>query len=108
MILVSSGGASSASSLAYLKMKGQLEDAVRSLGFDNTVILRPGFLMGKRYVPRHPILRRLRCVCATSGTCLSKGRAETQGEKQECRGRYREAALSGSPLVRRPDRLAGD
>lgn len=29
-------------------MKGELEDAVKALGFDTTVILRPGVLVGDR------------------------------------------------------------
>ena len=48
MILVSSRGASAASSLAYPKMKGELEDAVAKMGFRRCVILRPGFLIGYR------------------------------------------------------------
>lgn len=47
-ILVSSLGASSDSMLPYLKMKGELENEVIALNFDKTVILRPGFLLGKR------------------------------------------------------------
>jgi uncharacterized protein YbjT (DUF2867 family) len=48
MILVSSRGASSSSSLAYPKMKGELEDAVSAMSFRRCIILRPGFLMGYR------------------------------------------------------------
>ena len=31
-------------------MKGELEDAVKALDFDHTVILRPGALLGQRQV----------------------------------------------------------
>lgn len=32
----------------YPKMKGELEDAVKALDFDHTVIVRPGFIYGVR------------------------------------------------------------
>lgn len=47
-VLVSSTGASANSSLAYLRMKGELEDAVKDLDFEKTIILRPGPLLGER------------------------------------------------------------
>lgn len=47
-MLISSGGANSASMMAYPKMKGELEDKVRALGFKHTVILRPGLIQGAR------------------------------------------------------------
>lgn len=47
-ILISSLGASSQSRFPYLKMKGELEDAVIKLGFEKTIILRPGVLLGER------------------------------------------------------------
>lgn len=34
--------------LAYPKMKGELEESVKELGFDTTVILRPGLIVGSR------------------------------------------------------------
>ena len=33
---------------AYVKMKGELEDKVRALGFKYTVLVRPGLIMGNR------------------------------------------------------------
>jgi len=47
-VLISSNGASSALRLPYLQMKGELEDAMIALGFDKTVILRPGLIVGGR------------------------------------------------------------
>lgn len=47
-VLVSTSGASATSPFAYPKMKGELEDAVRGLGFEHVVILRPGLLVGDR------------------------------------------------------------
>ncbi|TXT15790.1 hypothetical protein VHUM_00293 [Vanrija humicola] len=47
IVLVSSGGADSGSYSGYLRIKGQLEDAVCGMGFRRTVILRPGVLLGR-------------------------------------------------------------
>ncbi|KAF2123892.1 NAD dependent epimerase/dehydratase family protein-like protein [Dothidotthia symphoricarpi CBS 119687] len=47
-VLISSSSANSASSMAYLKMKGQLEDGVKALNFKHTVILKPGVIQGTR------------------------------------------------------------
>lgn len=61
-VLVSSGGANSGSMMGgYMKMKGELEDAVRDLEFERTVILRPGLIVGTRQDSRPPeaALRKL-------------------------------------------------
>jgi hypothetical protein len=47
-VLISSHGASSSSMFAYMKMKGELEDSVKALGFKHTVFVRPGFIAGER------------------------------------------------------------
>ncbi|KAF2801080.1 NAD dependent epimerase/dehydratase family protein-like protein [Melanomma pulvis-pyrius CBS 109.77] len=47
-VLISTGGASSSSSMAYPKMKGELEEKVKALGFKHTVLLRPGLIVGSR------------------------------------------------------------
>jgi len=47
-VLISTGGANAHSMLAYPKMKGELEDSVKALGFEHTVILRPGLILGNR------------------------------------------------------------
>ncbi|BEJ17359.1 hypothetical protein CspHIS471_0607600 [Cutaneotrichosporon sp. HIS471] len=54
MMLVSTAMASSAAWLAYPKMKGELEDAVKGMGFSRTIILRPGALLydGDRHIKR--------------------------------------------------------
>lgn len=46
--MISAGSANSASRFAYVKMKGELEDGVKALGFKHTVILRPGLIGGAR------------------------------------------------------------
>ncbi|KAI9733940.1 MAG: Protein fmp52, mitochondrial [Cirrosporium novae-zelandiae] len=47
-VLISSGGASPGNRFPYLKMKGELEESVKELGFEHTVIVRPGMLLGER------------------------------------------------------------
>jgi uncharacterized protein YbjT (DUF2867 family) len=47
-VLISSSGASSASRIGYSKMKGEIEDHIKELGFDQMVILRPGLIAGNR------------------------------------------------------------
>lgn len=47
-VLISAGGANPHSFFAYPKMKGEIEEHVKELGFDHTIILRPGLIVGKR------------------------------------------------------------
>ena len=47
-VLISVSGASAGSLLPYPRMKGELDDAVSHLGFKNTIIIRPGLLVGNR------------------------------------------------------------
>lgn len=47
-VLISSQGASKASSIPYSRMKGEIEEDIKALGFDRTVILRPGLISGTR------------------------------------------------------------
>jgi uncharacterized protein YbjT (DUF2867 family) len=47
-VLISSGGSNPKSMFAYMKMKGEIEEHVKELGFEHTIILRPGLLVGKR------------------------------------------------------------
>jgi len=47
-VLISSHGASSKASFAYIKMKGELEDSVKALDFDHLILLRPGLIVGSR------------------------------------------------------------
>lgn len=46
--LVSSIGADATAASFYLRTKGELEESVIGLGFDQTVIARPSFLIGRR------------------------------------------------------------
>ena len=47
-LLVSSLGAKAQSRVFYNRVKGELEDAVRALGYPNVTILRPSLLLGPR------------------------------------------------------------
>ncbi|KAF2624486.1 NAD dependent epimerase/dehydratase family protein-like protein [Macroventuria anomochaeta] len=47
-VLISAGNANAQSSFAYIKMKGQLEDDVKALGFKHTVLVHPGLILGGR------------------------------------------------------------
>lgn len=51
-ILISSTGASALSPFLYMKTKGRLENDVIALKFPNTIILRPGPLLGDRGKPK--------------------------------------------------------
>jgi len=48
LLLVSSSGANPYSNSPYLKMKGELEQQVKMLGFESITILQPSLLLGKR------------------------------------------------------------
>ncbi len=47
-VLVSSAGVSTSSPFPYAKMKAELEEAMKVVGFKYTVIIRPGMLVGDR------------------------------------------------------------
>lgn len=47
-VLISTAGANAHSFMAYPTMKGELEEGIKGLGFEHTVILRPGLLVGSR------------------------------------------------------------
>lgn len=40
--------------IPYSKMKGELDEAVKGLDFDHTIILKPGLLVGSRQDSRPP------------------------------------------------------
>lgn len=51
-VLISSAGADAKSNLGYSRMKGEIEDHIKELSFDHTIILRPGLLLGPRQESR--------------------------------------------------------
>lgn len=61
--LVSAHGANPKSLSHYLKMKGELETSLQSLGYPNLVIARPGLLRGQRneFRPGERIAEALTC-----------------------------------------------
>ncbi|GIK07067.1 protein fmp52, mitochondrial [Aspergillus viridinutans] len=65
-VLISSGGASKTSSFAYARMKGEIEEDVKALGFERTVILRPGLISGQR-VESRPAEAAFRFIAGIAG-----------------------------------------
>ena len=47
-VLISTAGANPESMMPYTKMKGELDEAAKSAGFEHTIILKPGLLVGTR------------------------------------------------------------
>lgn len=47
-VLISGNGANKDSRIPYVRLKGEIEEDVKALDFDHTVILRPGLISGKR------------------------------------------------------------
>lgn len=47
-VLISANGANPNAFIAYSKMKGEIEEHIKELGFDQMVILRPGLIAGNR------------------------------------------------------------
>ncbi|EHK99029.1 NAD(P)-binding Rossmann-fold containing protein [Glarea lozoyensis ATCC 20868] len=66
-VLISTSGASPTSPLAYPKMKGELEEAVKALNFEKTIILRPGLIVGAREESR-PAEWVVRKIAGAMGT----------------------------------------
>ncbi|KAL4922462.1 hypothetical protein BDW62DRAFT_172570 [Aspergillus aurantiobrunneus] len=65
-VLISSTGADTKSTFAYTRMKGEIEEGVKALGFDKTVILRPGLIAGQREESR-PMEAVIRFFAGTAG-----------------------------------------
>lgn len=65
-VLISSTGANPASGIAYSRMKGEIEEDVKKLGFERTVILRPGLIAGVREESR-PMEAAARYVAGFAG-----------------------------------------
>ena len=70
-VLISSDAVSKTSRFPYSKMKAELEEAVKELGFQYTVILKPGLLVGRRTEsrPSEAVFRGI----AKSLSSISKG-----------------------------------
>ncbi|KAI9751646.1 MAG: hypothetical protein M4579_005971 [Chaenotheca gracillima] len=53
-VLISSGAVSKSSPFGYSSMKGELEEAVKELGFDKVVLVKSGLIVGDRVDSRPP------------------------------------------------------
>jgi uncharacterized protein YbjT (DUF2867 family) len=51
-LLVSALGANARSKVFYSRVKGELEEAIKALGFEHTSVAQPSFLAGERRQPR--------------------------------------------------------
>ena len=47
-VLISSSGVNKNSIIPYSKMKGELDEAVQQVGFEKTVLIKPGLIVGHR------------------------------------------------------------
>ena len=47
-VLISSQGVSKSSMFPYSKMKGELDEAVQQVGFEKTILVKPGLIVGPR------------------------------------------------------------
>lgn len=47
-VLISASGATTSSMFPYVRMKAETEEAIENLGFEHTVFVRPGLIVGPR------------------------------------------------------------
>lgn len=98
-LLVSSSGADANSFSPYLKMKGELEDAVQQLPFPRISIFRPSLLLGARdeqrigetlgawclpLICRLPVLNRYRPIQASAVAQRMVDISQQPGNAREC------------------------
>ena len=69
-VLVSSVGANNTAMSAYFKMKGEIEEDIKAMGFENMIILRPGLIAGNREEsrPGEAVLRKFAGVLGKIST----------------------------------------
>ncbi|CAG8219166.1 unnamed protein product [Penicillium salamii] len=65
-VLISSSGANKDSNIAYTRMKGEIEEDIKALGFERMVILRPGLIAGTREESR-PLEAGIRFIANWAG-----------------------------------------
>ena len=65
--LVSSTGADASSTFAYMKLKGELENAVKTIGFSTVSLWRPGLL--EREEKSRCIEKCGKCLCMSTMNC---------------------------------------
>ena len=69
-VLISLAGASKNSKLAYIKMKGEIEEDIKAIGFEHTVIVQPGLISGRREESR-PTEAVIRHIASFAGMISS-------------------------------------
>ena len=69
-VLISAASASKSSRFAYFKMKGEIEEDIKALGFEHTVIVQPGIIAGRREESR-PMEAFTRHVASFAGIISS-------------------------------------
>jgi uncharacterized protein YbjT (DUF2867 family) len=75
MILVSSVGADARSRAFYLRVKGEVEEALADLGFDRVDIIRPGLLLGA-VRPDRRLKERIAIAVSPAINLLLRGRLD--------------------------------
>lgn len=65
-MLISAAGANKDSNIAYTRMKGEIEEDIKKLGFERMVILRPGLIAGTREESR-PLEAGIRFIANWAG-----------------------------------------
>lgn len=99
---MSSGAASATAWNGYLRMKGELENAVRELNVQRTVIIRPGLMVGTRKDsrPSEAVMRNLaKLAGAVSGGLLKDFWA------QDAEVIARAAVTAGLQALKREDKV---
>ena len=71
-VLISSAGVSANSMSPYLKLKAEVEEAVKELGFPHMVLVKPGLLLGNRKETR--LTEAILQTIAKGMGAISKGR----------------------------------
>lgn len=65
-VLISGANANPKSSIGYIRMKGDIEEGVKAMNFDHTIIIRPGLIAGYRQESR-PMEAPIRWLAAGLG-----------------------------------------
>jgi uncharacterized protein YbjT (DUF2867 family) len=70
-VLISAASSNAKSMVPYSRMKGEIEDHIKELDFDRTIILQPGLITGKREESR-PAEAIMRGVAGAFGAVSTK------------------------------------
>lgn len=95
-VLISSDAVSTKSLVPYGRMKAELEEAVKAIGFPHTVILKPGLLLGTRQDSR-PAEAMARKIAAGLGS-ISKSLTDFWAQDADVIGKA--AVAAGLQCVR--------